>query len=249
MATLTGATMLSGTAGAVTADKLLQQISTYRFGQSREPLTQVEDWVRVNLDSPQNSHAIARVLAGLLEGNATKDCKLFVCRQLAVIGTEDNLPALAPLLLKADTADMARYALQRMQGEKVDAMLLDALDKTEAAAVPGIVNSLGERRIAAAVPALSKRLTGPSKDVAVSSIAALGKIGGPKSAKALAKAKDRVEPSLKRAVSDAQLLIAESFAAEGDAASAKRIYASLADEREEAPVRKAANLGLESLGK
>jgi HEAT repeat protein len=248
-AALAGAAMAGGSAEAATADELLQKISTYTYGQSREALTLGEDWVRVNLNSPENSRAIAHAFAGLLRGNATKDAMLYVCRQLAVIGTEENVPAIAPLLMKADTADMARYALQRMSGAKVDAVLLEALDKTEADAVPGVINSLGERRTVAAVKPIAARVTEANPKVAESAIAALGKIGGSPGEKALASAKNKVEPVLKRAVSDAQLIVAEQAVADGENEMARRIYSSLTRPDEEAPVRKAAEIGLAASGK
>lgn len=242
-----GAALLASAASAKTADDLLKEISTYQFGQSREPLTQVEDWVRVNLASPELSQAIANTLAGLLAANATRDCKQFVCRQLAVIGTDENVPAIAALLANADTADMARYALQRMQSPAVDAALLAALEGAGDAAA-GIINTLGERRSVVAVKALASYVMSDNMKVADAAISALGKIGGSKAAKILAKAKGGVAPGLRRSVSDAQLAVAAACAEAGDAAAAKAIYRSLIGEDEEAPVLKAAELGLASMG-
>jgi hypothetical protein len=241
-----GAALLASAASAKTADELLKEISTYQYGQSREPLTQVEDWVRENLKSSELSQAIADLLADLLATNATKDCKQFVCRQLAVIGTEKNVPAIAALLSNTETVDMARYALQRMQAPSVDAALLSALDGAGGAAT-GIINTLGERRSAVAVKTLASFMTSDDPKAAEAAIAALGKIGGGKASKLLAKAKGKAAKELRRPVSDAQLAIAASFAVAGDAAAAKAIYQSLTAEDEEAPVRNAAELGLASL--
>ncbi|GMV93739.1 MAG: hypothetical protein AMXMBFR82_35170 [Candidatus Hydrogenedentota bacterium] len=244
-AALAGAASFAAPA-AMTAEELLQTIASYEYGQTRVPLLVAEEWVRMNLDSELNRRGVAFALAGILEGNATKDGKQFVCRQLAVIGSEENLPALAPLLLDAQTADMARYAIQRMPGAKADAVLLEALDKAAASAVPGIINSLADRRTAAAVEPLAARATGDDAVVAECAIAALGKIGGSDAAKALDKLKGNVDPSLERAVSNAQLLVAEDLLASGDKNSALKIYTALASTDEEAPVQTAAKLGLEA---
>jgi HEAT repeat protein len=233
-------------ASASTAEELLQQIASYEFGQSRVPLIVAENWVRMNLDSEQNRRGIAFALAGLLEGNATMDGKQFVCRQLAIIGAEENLPAIAPLLLDAKTADMARFAIQRMPGARVDAALLDALGKADAAAVPGMIGSLADRRAASAVKPLSTLATGEDAVVANCAIAALGAIGGPDAAKALGKLKGNVDPAHARAVSDAQLLVAEDLLATGDKDAAIKIYNALSSADEEAPVQTAAKLGLEA---
>lgn len=244
-AVLAGATALAAPA-AMTAEELLQKIASYEYGQTRVPLLVAEEWVRMNLDSEQNRRGIAFALAGLLEGNATMDGKQFVCRQLAVIGSEENLPAVAPLLLDAKTAHMARYAIQRMPGEKADAALVDALDKAEASAVPGIIDSLADRRTVAAVEPLSARAAGSDAVVAECAIAALGKIGGPEAANALGKLKSAVAPSLANAVSHAQLLVAEDLLAKGNPSGATEIYNSLTSGNESAAIQRAATLGLEA---
>ncbi len=242
------AAMMAIPASALTADELLQQIATYEYGKSRVPLLVAEDWVRMYIDKDRERRGIAHALEGLLSGNTTMDGKQFVCRQLAVIGSEENLPALEPLLLDARTADMARYAIQRMQGAKADAVLLNALDNADSVSIPGVINSLGDRRTAAALKPLSKLATGDDHVVAECAIAAIGKIGGKDAAKALYKVKGNVDPSLARSVSDAQLLVAEDLLASGNAADAATIYKALTGDKEEAPVRKAAEIGLGKAG-
>ncbi|MBI5095345.1 MAG: hypothetical protein HZB26_23290 [Candidatus Hydrogenedentes bacterium] len=154
----------------------VQAITTYKFGDSREPLTVVEDLVRDSLASPEKSSALAAQLAGLLATNATPDCKQFACRQLAIIGTADTVPALAPLLLKDDTADMARYALQPIPGAEADAALLEALPKVSKSVKIGIIDTLGARKAKCAVNTLKPLAKDNDSQIAEAAKSALARI-------------------------------------------------------------------------
>lgn len=122
-------------------------IATYEYGQLREPLTVVEDLVRASLASEEQSRSVAQELCALLTSPlATHDAKQFVCRQMVLIGTEEHVPSLAPLLGDPKTADMARYALQPIPGTAVDEALLTALPKADDRVKIGIINTLGMRR-------------------------------------------------------------------------------------------------------
>jgi hypothetical protein len=245
-----GATAL-GLESALAADKpsgdeLLAKCKTYTFGQSREPLTAVENWVYECLGNAAERAAAAKALCGVLAGDATFDCKQFVCRQLAVAGTEGDVPAIAPLLRDEKLADMARYVLERIAGEAIDAALLDALGAVRDDLKVGIINTLGERRCAKAVPQLAK-LAGSSNDVIARCAAiALGKIGGTDGAKALEGARRSGGKQQAAALANAMLLAAEQFAKQGDGKNAAKLFHA-AKSRGPEPQRKAAARGLEAL--
>ena len=224
----------------------LQAIKTYRFGQSREPLTVVEDLVRAALASPEQRKALAAQLAGLLATDATLECKDFVCRQLVLIGTGEEVPALAALLAKPETADMARYALERIPERETGKALLDALPQASGKAKIGIMNSLGERRAAKAVAALKKSSVDSDAAVAEAALAALGKIGGKTAAGALADVRPKVVAENQSAWADAYLRCADNLSAEGKARAAVRIYEALYVPAESQRVRVAAFQGLVS---
>ncbi|MBN2310291.1 MAG: hypothetical protein JXR94_15050, partial [Candidatus Hydrogenedentes bacterium] len=80
-------------------DDALGRIVSYEYGQSRAPLTAVADLCRATAESPAERSKLAADLAALLDSDATLAAKQFVCRQLALIGSEENVPALAALLL------------------------------------------------------------------------------------------------------------------------------------------------------
>jgi uncharacterized protein YceK len=167
--------MTSEPGAAQARQAAIDAIKTYEEGQSREPLTTLETLVRDSLRNPAESAAMAQDLAAVLSSDATPAAKQFACRQLAIVGTPLQVPALEPLLLNEETADMARYALEPIQGEEVDRALLAALPKAPEKAKIGIINSLGARRSAAAVRELEKLAQDTNPAVAEAAAAALAK--------------------------------------------------------------------------
>ena len=155
----------------------LKAIAMYAYGQSREPVTIVEDMVREAAKGADGGEALAADLSTLLTGNATFDCKQFVCRQLAKIGTEANVPSIAPLLYDDATVDIARFALQPIPGNSVDTVLLKALRSGPAEARIGIINTLGIRGSSSTKGPLQKLAGGTDPKVAEAAKSALAKIG------------------------------------------------------------------------
>ena len=171
--------------GAATPQESIAAIKTYKFGDSTAPLRGVEGQVTGSLGNPEARKAIAVALAGLLASDATRDAKIFACRQLAVCGGAENVPALAALLTAISTSDMARIALERIPGAEADAALTDALGKADDKSKIGIVNSLGVRKAASAVAAIAPLLKSKDPLLAEAAAAALGHIGGADATKAL----------------------------------------------------------------
>ncbi len=158
-------------------NNLLNAIPTYEFGDSREPLMAVQDLIRDAGDSPERTALIANHLGDMLSTDATLDCKLFICRQLHVIGKRENVPQIAPLLTDPDTSDMARFALERIDSQDVNTALLKALGETDGAVKAGIINSLARIGTSRAVHPLERLLTDPDPQVAEAAKSALKKIG------------------------------------------------------------------------
>jgi len=215
--------------GQDAVDTALKAVREYEFGKSRECLTTVSDAVREASASPEKRKAIEAKLLDVLAGPATADAKDFVCRQLSLIASEASVPALRDMIGDdARMADMGRYALERIPGAAADDALLAALGKTSGGVKIGVINSLGVRKCAKAVPAIAA-LTGDSDaGVAAAALAALGKIANKEAATALAKAKGGVPTALQAAWADAYLMCADQSAADGDKAGALRMYEELA---------------------
>lgn len=153
-------------------------VKTYKFGGSREPLAAVERMVKESMKSSETSRAVAAELAAILGSDATLDAKQFACRQLVLVGSAENVPAIAPLLLDPQTADMARYALEPIQTPEVDGALIAALEQAPDTAKIGIINSLGARRSIAAADKIRPLTQSSDPAIADAAKAALARIGG-----------------------------------------------------------------------
>ncbi|MBI3735469.1 HEAT repeat domain-containing protein [Candidatus Sumerlaeota bacterium] len=226
------------------SEEILKRAATYSFGQSREDLTKLADLVRDSQNEPARRAALAHTLAAALEEDTpskpTLDAKQFICRQLALIGGKDEVPPLAEMLDDDETSDMARYALERIPDPAANRALRSALGEAKGKTKIGIINSLGERRDDDSVSALAKLISDKDPAIAYAAATALGKIGGPKSANALADAK----PSATAA--NARLNCAEKFLADKQPAEAEKIYESLNKPDQPRGVRAAALQGLVS---
>jgi HEAT repeat protein len=226
------------------AQSLLTEIKKYDFGQSREVLTQFSDLLRSNYNSPEKMGSLEKLMAEFLATDATYAAKQYMCKELSIVGTEVSVPVLEKLLMDQETSDMARYALERIPGAKVDEVLRKALDKSEGKVKIGVINTLGERRDAQSVDQLAQLLLNADSQTVAASAAALGKIGGEKAAAALAQIREKVNASVQNEVLDAYLKIADNFASNGAAEKASVIYKELFVESQPLPIQAAALTGL-----
>lgn len=207
-------------------------LKAYDYGQARAPLTAVQEAIRTAQGDRARLAVIEEQMIEVLKAaDATFAAKQFACRELQAIGTAKSVPALAALLADAKTADIARYALERIGGDEAGAALRAALKAATGPVRIGIVNSLGERRDApsvAALTALARDTDAPTADAA---IAALGKIGGGDALKALQVA---ARPPV-GVMADALLMCAESLAkrSRSDAAG---VYRSVFENAAASPV-------------
>ncbi len=174
--------VMSCAGGKVEIDPALQNITTYKFGDSRENLAVVHDIVKSAYGNPEEKVRLERQFVEILSSDATFECKDFICRQLWVIGSDVSAPALAKMLLMdKKSSDMARYALNSNPGPKAGKALRKALRKTQGTALIGIINSLGKRRDEKSQKALKKLASASDNEVASAALAALDKISGEKS--------------------------------------------------------------------
>jgi HEAT repeat protein len=224
--------------------ELLGKVKTYDWGQSRLVLTEVSEIIKKAQGDKGQLAKIEKALLGVLDSDAKRAGKQFVCRELSIIGTEQSVPTLAKMLAGEETSDMARYALERIPGEAVDEALRNALRKTKGNAKIGIINSLGQRRDKKAVGNLSRILGRKNQQAAIAAAAALGQIADSQAAEALAGAKDKAEGKLLSVVLDAYLKCADQLVADGNKIKAMGIYKDLQKEGNPKPIRTAALTGM-----
>ena len=172
-------TAFTGCEKAVTISPEVQAVLTYTFGESREPLSVVEDMVRNSYGNQEERLNLEKQFAAVLKmDDVTYEAKDFACRQLMLIGTDESIPAIATLLGDEKLSNMARYALEQNQSPEVDKVLVKALDSTSGLPLVGIINTLGNRGNAAPLAALEKLTMNSDVMVANAATAAVAKIRG-----------------------------------------------------------------------
>lgn len=188
--------------------------------------------------------ALADLVQLLKDPSATTFQKAKACQRLASVGTKEAVPALAALLTHPQLSVYARYGLEPIADPSADEALRSALPKAKGTLRVGVINSIGHRRDAAAVPVLSKLLYAPDAETAQAAAAALGKISGIPAANALRTALVRTKDPVRKAVAAAGLLCAEGLLEQGSRAEALSLYDSLTRTTIPKPVRLAAMHGV-----
>ncbi|MEK7675906.1 MAG: HEAT repeat domain-containing protein [Verrucomicrobiota bacterium] len=166
-------------------------------------------------------------LIAILQSQASQKEKTDACRQLAVIGTRDAVPALVALLADEKLNHSARYALETIPEPAVDNALRTALGELKGRPLVGVIGSLGVRRDTQAVEPLAKLLPDTDTDVAQAAARALGKIGNSAAAKALDGALANVPAANQLAFCEGLFRCAEALAATGRRDEALTIYERL----------------------
>lgn len=163
-------------------------------------------------------------LIAVLKSDAPSGEKAIACKQLAIYGNKEAVPALAPLLENKDLISWARIALEAIPGPEADAALRDALPKLQGNLLIGAINSIGVRRDAKAVDALARKLGENDVQVVAAAAVALGKIGGTQAAtvlgQTLANAREAILPS----IAEGSILCAERYLADGKFAESAAFY-------------------------
>ena len=150
--------------------------------------------------------------------------KAAACKQLAIYGTKDAVPALAALLPDAQLASWARIALEAIPDPAADEALRDAAGKLQGRLLVGVINSIGVRRDAKAIDLLARRLKGDDVEAASAAAVALGRIGGAAAVEVLEPLLAGGPAEVRPAAAEGCVLCAERFLADGNRAEAVRLY-------------------------
>ena len=211
---------------------LVRQVAVYDFGKDPAAVRELEALVLQSAGG-KDARAIEKLLVAGLTSGTTLAAKDAFCRDLALIGGDAAVAPLGAMLVAPETAEMARYAVERIPGQRSAAALREALGRTSGGVKIGIVNSLGRRRDVASVEAIKPLLASPDAPLARAAAEALSRIGNRAAREALLGA----PPSPANA--DALLRIAGQAGADGVA-----IYRRLASDGPGDAVRAAALEGL-----
>jgi len=167
----------------------------------------------------------ARKAMGVIQSDAPPGDKAIACKELAIYGGPEAVPALAPLLADPELSSWARIALEAIPGKAADEALRNAARKLQGRLLIGVINSIGVRRDTRAVNILEDKLKDADAEVAASAAVALGRIGGDNAADALQKYLAKSPAGgVRSAVAQGCILCAERFLAEKKFAKSAKLY-------------------------
>lgn len=173
----------------------------------------------------KSSKDIEAELIALMHSSAPDADKALACKKLAVYGSADAVPVVAPLLLDERMSSWARIALEAIPGPEADKALRAATEKVQGRLLVGVINSIGRRGDTAAVRLLADRLQDRDLSVAAAAAVSLGKIGGKDSAKALQRGFAKAPADYRPALAEGTVLCAEKFLLDGSKSQAADLYA------------------------
>ncbi len=218
------------------------KVAKYESGLSTESLRQIERAVGESAGNPQARAELEATLIKLLGPTSTFEARRFACTQLAIIGSDASLPALAELLKNPETTGIACLALGSNPSAKVNELLRGALSGLSGIACVQVIVTLGDRGDGAAVGALAEMARSGERAVAEAATVALGKIATADALKALTVL--RQDPSTTAAAVKASLVAADRTANQPDPKAALGIYEELFKAQQPEYVRRAALDGL-----
>lgn len=224
-------------------DKALEALKTFDWGTDPKPLEGIDQAINATHGKAAERADLEQKLVDALKGDVTRCSKDYICRKLMLVGSAVCVPPLAALLGDKDLSHMARYALERIPAPEAGKALRDSLAKVPAAQKVGVASSLGSRGDTECVAALGALLGEADAALARSAALALGDIRTSAAAKALKEPKS-TSPTVRPAVTDAQLACAEGLLAAGNKAEALGVYKSLVGEDQPKHVRLAATRGV-----
>jgi HEAT repeat protein len=170
--------------------------------------------------------------------------KAKACMRAGELGAREAVPALAALLSNDHLGMYARYGLEPITDPSVDEALRAALPKLKGNLQIGVINSIGKRRDAKAVPALARLMYDADPNIAQAAASALGNIGGAQSVTELKSALSKTKAMTRNTVADACLVGAERLLEQGQRDQALALYAFLSAPEIPKPVRLAALNGI-----
>ena len=164
-------------------------------------------------------------LMAVLRSETPEAEKALAFKGLAIHGSPACIGDVASYLGNERLASWARITLEAIPGDDASAALRAAAagGKLSGRLLVGVINSLGVRHDAAAVPLLSTRLGDADAAVAAAAAAALGTIGTPAAATLLSKALAAGIPD-RDLVAEACVVCGERLRAAGDAATAVALF-------------------------
>jgi HEAT repeat protein len=180
-----------------------------------------------------------KLIAMVKDPKSTVFQKAIACKKLAFTGGKDAIQPMAALLDHPQLSCYARFGLEPNPDPSVDDVLRAALGKLTGKLQIGVINTIGVRKDAKSMPALTKLINSSDPEVAGAAAASIGQIGGLQAAKVLQGALSSTKQPVFPVVARASLLCAESLMP-ANKARAIEFYTQLSGTSMPEPVRLAA---------
>lgn len=191
-------------------DRLLKSLETFDHSQGEGPSLQLERLIFKIKDDPGLKLQAEQKLLEFFKQPVSRDGRIAVSKPLSWIAGLESVKVLSAFLTGPEASDPARYVLQRIPGEEADRVLLEALDKASPEFLPGIIGSIGRRRVEAAVPYFEKLLKkGTSPVVTAGILEALGNLDSTEATKLLTNYLQSPDETIHLAAVDSMVRIAQ----------------------------------------
>jgi len=191
--------------------------------------------------------AVSQALAAKLVPATPQFARVWIIRQLQLIGRAEVVPVLTGLLDDKDALirESARRALQYNPSTEAAAALRAALDKaSDPAWKIAMINAVSQRKDAAGTAAIARLAADKDEAVAAAALDGLGTIGTADAAKAIAAVRATVPAKLKALANDDYLRCGDQLLKDGQKDAAAAIYQAVYVPAEPVAVRLAALRGL-----
>jgi hypothetical protein len=188
-----------------------------------------------------------KLVAMVKDPSSTVFQKAIACKKLAFVGGKEAVQPMAALLSHPQLSCYARFGLEPNPDPSVDEVLRAALPKLNGRLQIGVITSIGVRKDAKALDALTKLMDHSDSEVAGAAAASVGMIGGIEASRSLQAALGRTQPPLFAVVARATLLCAEGLMP-NNRARGLELYTQLAATNMPKPVQLAALRVLNAAG-
>ncbi len=228
-------------------DGAFAALATHDWGPSLDALAPIDVAIAMSHGNVDARRYLEDRLLGVLQSDAPRAAKDFVCRKLSVIGTDRSVDALGTLLDDPDLGQIVRGALETIPGERATQVLGAALPRLKGPARIGAIHSLGRRADPLAAPILVSQLQSgaPEVDEQVQSaiLSALSHLDAPAATSAVLAFDPSGSAVLRQGLIEASLRIAHRSLDQGDLAGAADVFHRWEGEASE-PVQCAVLVGL-----
>jgi hypothetical protein len=131
---------------AADPEALVRQVEGYDFGADPAAVRDLEALAYHSARTADFVRTEKLLIAGV-DAARSWAAKEAICRDLAILGGDAAVGKLGSMLRDANTAEMARYALERIPGERSAAVLRDALWRASPPVETGIVCRSGDGKM------------------------------------------------------------------------------------------------------